>query len=86
MNLKDWRIANRSTKRAFVKLLAEKGQIKVTPRTIHNWETGFSMPSLAKAEAIRKVTGGKVKPETFMRGVEWNRRGRTKVEIVLTVR
>jgi hypothetical protein len=34
--------------------------------TLYNWETGKSLPSVVKAESIRKITGGKVKPESFV--------------------
>jgi transcriptional regulator with XRE-family HTH domain len=67
MNLKQWRKANRYTLPAFQKLLFEIGNLEVTIRTLMNWEKGHSLPSLEKAEAVRKATGGKVRPESFVR-------------------
>jgi hypothetical protein len=63
MNLKQWRKDNRYTLPAFVELLEDKGEVRVTPRTVHNWEIGFCEPSIKKLEAIRKVTNDQVSPE-----------------------
>ena len=67
MKLKDWRLENRYSLPAFARHLVEVAGIRVTGRTIHNWEIGHSLPSLEKAEAIRKATGGKVKADSFRR-------------------
>lgn len=67
MKLKDWRTENRYTLPGFARFLKKETGIAVTGRTIHNWETGASSPSLRKAEAVRQVTRGKVKPESFVR-------------------
>lgn len=64
--LNQWRKDNRYTLPAFAKLLREKGEVKVTTRTIHNWEIGFCEPSLVKADAVKRVTGGEVLPESFI--------------------
>jgi len=66
MKLKEWRKANRYTLPAFVELLEEKGEVKVTTRTVHNWETGFTEPSIEKLEAIRKVTEEQVLAGDFL--------------------
>lgn len=65
MNLKEWRKANRYTLKAFQDKLAKAGLV-VTTRTLMNWEAGDTLPSLEKAAFIRKATGGKVNPASFL--------------------
>ncbi|MDR3620514.1 MAG: helix-turn-helix transcriptional regulator [Paludisphaera borealis] len=66
MTLKEWRKKNRYTLPAFVTLLEKDGNVKVTTRTVHNWETGFTEPSIEKLEAIRLVTEGQVLAGDFL--------------------
>ena len=66
MTLKQWRKANRYTLAAFQVRLKEVSNLDVTTRTLMNWEKGRSLASLEKAEAVRKATGGKVTPFSFV--------------------
>ncbi len=66
MTLREWRKLNRYSQSAFVKYLEEQTGVVVPQNTLHTWETG-RVPPDDKAEAIRKATKGKVKPESFER-------------------
>jgi transcriptional regulator with XRE-family HTH domain len=66
MKLKDWRTANRYSQSAFGKLLKDILGKAVSQQAVAAWEDGRAAPTLAKAEAIKKVTGGKVRPESFI--------------------
>lgn len=66
MTLREWRKRNRYTLPAFVELLAEQGEVKVTTRTVHKWERGVTEPSIKKLEAIRRVTEGEVMVGDFL--------------------
>lgn len=67
MNLKQWRESKGITQKGFAGQLSGwiGGKI-VSQQAVNSWENG-QCPTLAKAEAIRKVTGGKVKPESFIK-------------------
>lgn len=65
MTLKEWLTANRYTYPAFVGLLEKEG-VKVTPQAVQKWTLGHE-PRRAARDAIRKITGGKVKPDSFVR-------------------
>ncbi len=67
MKLKEWRIANRYSQSGFGKLLKDILGKPVSQQAVAAWEDGRAAPTLAKAEAIKKVTGGKVKPESFVK-------------------
>ena len=69
MTLKHWRNANRYSLGHFHQVrLKEVGNLDVTTRTLMNREKGHSLRSLEKAEAVRKATGGKVTPFSFVKG------------------
>jgi transcriptional regulator with XRE-family HTH domain len=65
--LEEWREAHCYSRPAFGRLLAKHLGKQVSRQAIAAWETGQAAPTLAKAEAIRKVTGGKVRPESFLK-------------------
>lgn len=65
--LKEWRTANRYTRPAFLNLLGKEG-VKVSLRSLVYWEEKVFRPrDKHVVEAIRRVTGGEVKPESFLR-------------------
>lgn len=62
MTLKQWRKENCYSQAAFARLLHEKAQLAVDRTTVWYWEKG-AMPRKAALQAIKKVTGGKVKSD-----------------------
>lgn len=66
MTLKDWRLAKGLTQKMLAeKLNAISGQT-VGQTHVSAYEHGV-MPGWDVGEAIRKITGGKVKPESFVK-------------------
>jgi hypothetical protein len=66
MTLKEWRLANRYSRPAFLELLEEQGKVKVSLRSLVYWEENTYKPRDAEVfQAIRRVTKGKVRPESF---------------------
>jgi transcriptional regulator with XRE-family HTH domain len=67
MTLKEWRKANRHSMASLAELYTEKTGRPISHQTINNYERGATVPDVDLAEAIRKITGGKVKPDSFAR-------------------
>jgi transcriptional regulator with XRE-family HTH domain len=66
MTLKEWRITNGLSQAALVKLLNKQKGLKVTQQHVSKWESGTE-PRTRYYLAINKVTGGKVRPESFLK-------------------
>lgn len=66
ISLKQWREENCYSQSAFARLLKEKCGLDVDRTAVWYWENG-TMPRKEALQAIRKITGGKVKPDSFVR-------------------
>lgn len=67
MTLNEWRKANRYSLPAFADLLFKKAGRRITHQTLSNYERGRTVPDVETADAIRRITGGKVRPDSFLR-------------------
>ena len=66
--LTKWRVENRYTKTAFIKMLKDETGVVISRRSLVYWEAGTHQPRDEKGiQAIRRVTKGKVKPESFLK-------------------
>jgi transcriptional regulator with XRE-family HTH domain len=62
MTLREWR---RKAKMSQIELAAKIGVHQVT---VSRWETGVERPAFDTAAALEKMTGGKVKMGSWVRG------------------
>lgn len=66
ITLKEWRETNRYTQAAFARLLEEECGIENIDRSnVWHWENG-TKPRMSMRLCIEEVTGGKVKPASFL--------------------
>ena len=62
-----WREANRYTKTAFIALVKKETGVVISRRSLVYWEAGTHKPRDPEViRAIRRVTKGKVRPESFL--------------------
>ena len=62
MTLREWR------RKAKLSQGALGAKLGVTQVTVSRWETGIERPAYDTAAALEKVTGGKVKMASWVRG------------------
>jgi hypothetical protein len=66
MTLKQWLTANGLSDAAFAGILTDILKRDIKPQSVFQWKNG-TMPRWDVGDAIQRLTGGRVKPDSFVR-------------------